>query len=293
MVTPRPHDRRRSEVEERALFVRDGDAFVGTILVQGGWDPDAANGGSVLSLLGHCLEDVPSLVPMTVSRFTADLMRPVPIGRPLRVVPTVLREGKKIQLVELRVLVDDVEHVHATVLRLRDADVRGTPMPAATTEDRPADALVRPEQAASVRDRDSAVRLPGFLQAVDMRRAATVDGSAATGCWVRLEVPVVAGERVRPTSRLAFGFDYANLIGVDDPPPTVTMINPDVTAHVLRAPTGEWIGITGDTRFNPAMGRGVSSATLSDDDGVFAMVSLSQLLQPRRGLENHTRSHLQ
>jgi hypothetical protein len=261
-------------VEERALFVRDGDAFVGTILVQGGWDPDAANGGSVLSLLGHCLEDVPSLVPMTVGRFTADLMRPVPIGRRLHVVPNVLREGKKIQLVELRLLVDDVEHVHATVLRLRDADVR-------------------PEQAASVRDRDTAARLPGFLQAVDMRRAATVDGSSATGCWVRLEVPVVAGAPVRPTSRLTFGFDYANLIGVDDPPPTVTMINPDVTAHVLRAPTGEWIGITGDTRFNAAMGRGVSSATLSDDAGVFAVASLSQLLQPRPRLENHTRSYLQ
>jgi hypothetical protein len=77
---------------------------------------------------------------MTVGRFTADLMRPVPIGRRLHAVPTVLREGKKIQLVELRLLVGDVEHVHATVLRLRDADVSGTPMSAATTEDRPADA---------------------------------------------------------------------------------------------------------------------------------------------------------
>jgi hypothetical protein len=278
-------------VEERALFVRDGDAFVGTILVQGGWDPDAANGGSVLSLLGHCLEDVPSLVPMTVSRFTADLMRPVPIGRRLHVVPKVLRDGKKIQLVQLQLLVDDVTHVHATVLRLRDADVSGTPMPAGTTEHRPADALVRPEHATSVRDRSA--RLPGFLRAVDMRRAAMVGGGSHSGCWVRLEVPVVAGEPVRPTSRLTFGFDYANLIGVDDPPPTVTMINPDVTAHVLRAPTGEWIAITGDTRFNPAMGRGVSSATLSDDGGIFAVASLSQLLQPRRALESPITEDLQ
>jgi hypothetical protein len=59
------------------------------------------------------------------------------------------------------------------------------------------------------------------------------------------------------------------------------MINPDVSAHVLRPPNGEWIGIVGDTRFEPALGRGLSSATVSDDDGVFAVVSLSQLLQRR------------
>ena len=267
-------------MEERALFVREGDAFVGTILIQGGWDPDAANGGAVLALLGHCLEDVPSLVPMTVSRFTADLVRPVPIGRRLRVVPTVLREGKKIQVVQLQVLVGDVEHVRATALRLRDADVGGSDVPASTTEDRPADALVRPLHAASVRDGNRSAQLPGFLRAVDMRWAQMVGGPRA-GTWIRLKVPVVAGEPVRPTSRLTFGFDYANLIGVDEHSETVTMINPDVTAHVLRAPTSEWVAITGDTRFNPAMGRGVSSALLSDDDGVFAVVSLSQLLQPR------------
>lgn len=264
-------------MEEPALFVPEGDAFVGTIMIQGGWDPGAANGGAVLTLLGHCLEDVPTLTPMTVSRFTADLVRPVPIGRPLRVVPTVLREGKKIQVVQLQVLVDDVEYARATALRLRDADVSASRVPASTTDARPADALVRPDQATRVRNDTG--RLAGFLQAVDMRWARTEGGSLA-GTWVRLLVPVVAGEPDRPTARLAFGFDFSNLIGVDGMSATVTMINPDVTAHVLRPPISEWIAITGDTRFNPAMGRGMSSATLSDDDGVFAVVSMSQLLQP-------------
>ncbi|MBV8461690.1 MAG: hypothetical protein JO368_00245 [Acidimicrobiales bacterium] len=59
------------------------------------------------------------------------------------------------------------------------------------------------------------------------------------------------------------------------------MINPDVSAHVLRPPTGEWIALTGDTRLNPALGRGLSTALLSDTDGVFAVVSMSQLIQPR------------
>ena len=265
-------------VEAEALYVRDGAAFVATMLTQGGWDPRHANGGTVLALLGHCLEDVPTLVPMGVSRLTADLVRPVPIGQRLEVTASVLREGKKIQLVELIARIGDVEHVRMTALRLRDADLSLEAVPASTTDARPADALQPPEDA--LRLRDAAEHQPGFLRAVDMRRARTADGSAP-GCWVRLEVPIVAGEPVRPTARLAFAVDYANLIGLDTGQLPITMINPDVSAHVLRPPTGEWIAITGDTRFNPALGRGMSSALLSDDVGVFAGASISQLLQTR------------
>ena len=265
-------------MEAEALYIRDGDAFVGTILTQGGWDPDAANGGTVLALLGQCLDEVPTLVPMSLSRFTADLVRPVPIGRRLHVVPTVLREGKKIQLVELRLLSGDVEHVRATALRLRDADLTELDVPLSTTDARPADALVPPEE--SLHLGTLTTGLPGFLRAVDMRRARAADGSGV-GCWLRLLVPVVAGEPISPTARVAATFDYANLIGMDDHPGGVTLINPDVTAHVLRPPEDEWIAMTGDTRFNPALGRGLSHAQLSDRRGVFAIASTSQLMQSR------------
>ena len=48
-----------------------------------------------------------------------------------------------------------------------------------------------------------------------------------------------------------------------------------------QLPTGEWIGITGDTRFDTAHGRGVSTATFSDADGVCAFATISQILQMR------------
>jgi hypothetical protein len=77
------------------------------------------------------------------------------------------------------------------------------------------------------------------------------------------------------------GFDFANNIGVTMGAGSATTINPDVNAHVLRQPAGEWVAITGATRFNPALGRGVSTAALSDLDGPFAHVTLCQLVQPR------------
>ena len=263
-------------MEAPALYLPDGDGFVGTILTQGGWDPGAQNGAVVLSLLGHCLEDVPTLVPMGLARLTVDLVRPAPIGPRLVVRSTVVREGKKIQVVELRLLDGDVEHVRVSALRLRDEPI-GEPL-VDTTASRPGDALLPPESARNLRELTPNV--PGFLRAVDMRRARTVDGTEV-GAWLRLSVPVLPGEPVSPSARLAAVVDYANLIGMDGHPGDVSMINPDVTAHFLRHPTSEWIAITGDTRFNPHLGRGVSMAHFSDTDGVFAVASTSQLVQPR------------
>ncbi|WCO67013.1 thioesterase family protein [Iamia majanohamensis] len=265
-------------MDAAALFRPDGDAFVSTDLTQGGWDPRHANGAAVLALLGHCLEDVPTLVPMTLSRLTVDLVRPVPLGPRLQVTAEVVREGKKIQVVEQRVAVDDVVHVRATALRLRDAADAGAPTPRSTTDARPADALVDPEGAWSFSAMPDA---PGFLRGIDLRRAPRTDG-AGVGAWLRLQVPVVAGEEVRATARAVVGFDFANLVGVDDHPEGVTMINPDVTGHVLRSPVEGWIAVTGDTRFAPGGGRGLSTAMLSDAEGVFAVVSVSQLVQARR-----------
>lgn len=264
-------------MDAEALYVRDGDGFVGTMLTQGGWDPSVANGGTVLALIGQCLDEVPTLVPMSLTRLTADMHRPVPIGQRLRVVPTIVREGKKLQVVQLQLLVGDVEHLRVSALRLREESV-GAGQIASTSVARPADALPRPDQARSIR-RLTPDDVPGFLRAVDMRRATAADGSV--GAWIRLDVPIVAGEPTNRTGRLAALIDYANLIGMDGHPQTVSMINPDVTAHVLRDPMDDWVAITGDTRFDTALGRGLSSACLSDSNGVFAVVSTSQLIQPR------------
>ncbi len=259
------------------MYVPDGDGFVGTMLTQGGWDANAANGGTVLALIGQCLDEVPTLVPMTVSRFTADIHRPVPLGQRLHVRSTVLREGRKIQIVEMRLLVGDVEHVRVNALRLRDGSVSDGLL-TSTSDARPADALVPPEESVDIRS--LAPHMPGFLGAVDMRRAKTAR-SDSIGVWFRLTAAVVAGSPNSPTAQMAAAFDFANLVGMAQHPTSVTMINPDLNAHVLRVPTGEWIAITGETRFNASLGRGVSSATFSDADGVFGFGSISQLLQMR------------
>lgn len=264
----------------QAMYVRDGDTFVGTELTQGGWNPGEAGGCCPLALIGHVLEDVPTLTPMTMARFTVDLMRPVPVGKALHVRTHVAREGKKLQIVDVVVEHDGLPCVRSSVLRLRDEDVSHHPgLPDDSTADQPASRLVRPDDAVSLRaiDRDP----PPFLWSVDIRDAPSLDGTS-NGVWIRIDSEVVAGEPVRDTSRMVVGFDFVSLIGIfGGVPESTSMINPDVSAQVLRRPVGEWVALTGETRFAHGAGRGVSMAHLSDELGVFGYAVASQLVQLR------------
>jgi hypothetical protein len=73
--------------------------------------------------------------------------------------------------------------------------------------------------------------------------------------------------------------DCVNLIGITSRAPGVSMINADVSGHVFRLPLGEWVAMTGHTHFDHAVGHGISTATLSDRDGVFGVTSTSQIVQ--------------
>ena len=262
--------------EAEAFYLPDHGGFVGTVLAQGTWDPRTQTGVAVLALLGHVLEDIPTLAPMTMARITVDMVRPVPIHRRMVVLPSVVREGKKLQVLDLSLVVDDVEHARARVLRLRDEDIGDRPrLPASTTTVDPASALEPPEQVEALVRPDG----PGMMRAVDLRRA-RVGESDSYGFWMRLRVPVVAGEPLRATALQTVAVDFANCIGVALDPSAASTINPDVSGQFLRAPTGDWLAIVGDTRFDHTVGRGISAATLSDRDGVFAVATTSQLVQP-------------
>jgi acyl-coenzyme A thioesterase PaaI-like protein len=267
--------------EPDSLYVRAGDAFVGTPATGGPWQGGSQSGGAVLALLGHVLEDVSTLAAMSLSRLTVDIVRPVPVGEPLHVAAEVLREGKKIQVVDLTVSAGDVVTTRARALRIRDLDVRGLDgMPRSTSEANPADAIPPPAELRAMSDFEGAA--PFLRLGAELRRAdEPVDGVHAV--WCRLRIPVVAGEPVRATSRAALPLDLANLIGVRLLPERATSINPDVTGHLTRAPVGEWVALSGNTYYSPATGHGVSMAVMSDTTGVFGTTSTSQIVQPVEG----------
>jgi hypothetical protein len=261
-----------------ALYERDGDAFVGTEATRAGWHDNGQAGGAVLALLGHVLEDVPTLTAMSLSRLTVDIVRPVPVGERLHVHTEVLREGKKIQLVDLTVTAGDVATTRARALRIRDLDISALEgMPRSTSDANPSAAIPPPAGLTGVEDREGVADFLRF--GAELRRTfEPIDGIHAV--WCRLRVPVLAGEPVRATSLAALPLDLVNLLGVELDPARASSINPDVTGHMSRGPVGEWVALTGNTHYAPAVGHGVSVATMSDEAGAFGVTSTSQIVQP-------------
>ena len=262
--------------EERALYVRDGDAFVATSCTKNSWHPNAQSGGAVLALLGHALEDVPVPTPSSLSRLSVDIVRPVPIGERLWIDQEVSRQGRLIQVVDATVRSSDTVFVRSRALRIRDEELASASLPTPTTDDAAVlAALPRPEALTDAADFPG---VAGFLvHGAELRRS--TDPDAPGFAWLRLRVPVVAGEDVRTTSRVALPMDCVNLIGMQGLPAGVTAINPDASGHVMRPPAGEWVGLVGDTRFAGAVGHGFSMALLVDADGVFGVASTTQVVQ--------------
>jgi hypothetical protein len=267
--------------EVEALYIRDGDAFIGTACTTGTWGHGGQAGGAVLALLGHVLEDVPTLAPMSLARLTVDIVRPVPVGDRLGVAAEILREGKKIQVVDLVVRAGDTVTVRARALRIRDRDVGSLDrLPSSTSDYNPSASLPPPEALSGVE------HLPGVAQflvrGAELRRTLEpIDGAHAV--WCRLRIPVVAGEPVRACSRAALPLDLVNLLGVKFDPARASSINPDVTGHLARGPVGEWVALTGHTYYAHAVGHGLSMAVMSDTAGVFGVTSTSQILEPLSG----------
>src|SRR6201990_2148993 len=101
-----------------AIYKVEGANILTSAFAGGPWDARLQHGAAPSSLICWAIEQLPSPVPMRVARLTVDLMRPVPVA-PLTFETEVLREGKKIQLVAVRLSANGTEVVRAPPLRIR------------------------------------------------------------------------------------------------------------------------------------------------------------------------------
>src|SRR5215204_1271987 len=114
MKAPRMYGAERME----PIYRVEGATAATSAFAGGPWDPKLQHGAAPSSLICWAVERLPAPAPMRVARLTVDLMRPVPVA-PLTIETEVLREGRKIQLVAVRLLANGTEVVRATALRVR------------------------------------------------------------------------------------------------------------------------------------------------------------------------------
>jgi Thioesterase-like superfamily len=243
-----------------AVFHVDGAIATPTELARGPWSPHAQHGGAPAALLAGLLEGFDPGPATFPARFTVELMRPVPLA-PLRLAATTIRPGKKVQLVQGSLFADDVEVVRATLLRLRERHVEF------------------PAQIPAHPDRRMAPPGPpgtfpggwtmgtGFWRAVEISRAhGEWMEPGPAGLWLRLAVPIVAGEEPSPLQRVAAAGDFGNGVAAAFDRERYSCINPDLTITLHRLPVGAWVGLDSVTYPEPT-GFGVAESVLHDEQG--------------------------
>lgn len=228
------------------------------------------HGGAPAALVAHVVALTDSLAPMATSRITCEIVRPVPIET-LTVDSVVLRQGKRIQIVDVTVHDATEVFVYARALRIRTADI---PEPTALT---PPDQSPDSAPSASFADMGCAFT----DEASDIR---FVEGSFhARGpgfAWHRLVVDTVDGEQMFPESRAIAAADFGNGISSLFDPKNVAYINPDLSLHSFRPPSGEWIGVGAATR-HAGTGSGLTESSMYDVSGGFGIALQSLYLDDR------------
>jgi acyl-CoA thioesterase len=244
-----------------ALFDRDGERYVATELSLGPWAPDALHGGPVAALLATAIADMPEGEGMQVVRITLELLRPVPRA-PLDLTARLLRPGKKVQLREASLSQGGKDVARATGLLIRIGDV---PLPADRPE--PPETMEPPEQGTPTARLSSLRDFHGFHSVATehrwVRGQSTPRGPSAD--WIRLKVPVLAGEAPSPLARACAAADFGNGISsvlTND----FTYINPDLTVYLHRYPRGEWVCLDSVSRVE-STGIGLAESGLFDRDG--------------------------
>lgn len=239
-----------------ALFARDGATLTPRRAAKGGWG-EMVSGHAVGGLLGWAVEREVDDADMQPARFTVDLPRPTALA-PIEVQTRVLRDGKRLKLVEATLAQSGVEVARASALFLR----RREQPPGEVWTEPIAMPPVPPDD--EIADASLFVRTYGWgvpVQRPDPDWAWT--GTKYT--WLNLAQPVVDGDPLTPFTRAAMAGDItASLANWGSA--GLQYINADYTVTLARLPEGAVLGMASHSHLSRD-GVATGTATLVDLQG--------------------------
>lgn len=240
-----------------ALFAREGATLTPRRSAKGGWG-EMVSGHAVGGLLGWAVEREVDDADMQPARFTVDLPRPTALA-PIEVQTRVLRDGKRLKLVEASLEQQGVEVARASALFLRRCE-----QPPGVVWTEPVDMPPVPPDdeidAASLFVRTYGWGVPLMRPARDWERE-----TGAKYTWLNVAQPVVDGDPLTPFARAAMAGDVtASLANWGSA--GLQFINADYTVTLSRLPEGELLGLASHTHVSHN-GVASGSATLVDPYG--------------------------
>lgn len=257
------------------------NTFESTPLANAGWYEEGQHGGSLAALVVHQVERVPTLEPMQIARLTIEIFRVVPLT-PLTVEPRVIREGKRLQTVQVQISDEEGTTLSvATAQRLRLAE-RPLPDEADTEKTE----LKRPPQSSQTTSKAWGIGEPDktmfHRDAVEIREIHGGFSEIGPGAiWVRSTTPVVAGESTTAAQRAVIAADFCNGVSRKLDVDKWAFMNSDLTVHIGRYPVGEWVALDASSSYS-ASGRGVASGVLWDESMWVGRSAQTLFLEPKQ-----------
>ncbi|MGY4395555.1 hypothetical protein ACVWZA_000716 [Sphingomonas sp. UYAg733] len=204
---------------------------------------------------------------------TVNLIRPVPVAE-LHVSARVLREGSKIQLLEVELRAEGILVTRGEVLRVK----RGASGDAACLP--PLD-LPGPSFGSRTRP-PTGVGFSRLFEMLAVRGTFETPGPASI--WFRMLGELVAGEETDAVTATLACADFANGIGSAVSFAQWSYPNADLTVSLARQPSGPWILLDAECWVG-SDGRGMTHARIGDAGGWFGR-SLQTTLIERRAKES-------
>ena len=255
-----------------SFYEADGDLYVSTELTRGPWDPEAQHAGPPAALLGREVERLVEAESFHVARITFEILRSVPLA-PLSVEARITRPGRRVQLIDATLADEDGVVMRATAWRLRTKTVELPDLPRAP-------APPGPEEGEPGEFPDLGYDV-GYQRAMESRfvKGAFMEPGPAT-VWMRMRVPLVAGEDPSPLQRVLAAADSGNGVSATLDWRRFLFINVDLSVHLERMPVGEWVCLDAVTLPQPD-GVGLADTLLFDREGRVGRALQSLLVAER------------
>lgn len=260
---------------DRAFYLCDGDLLVATDLTRGPWDPGMQHAGPPAALLARAIAAAPGGEGRRIARITCEILYPVPVG-PLRTATEIIRPGGRIDLVDARLTTTEGTNVMmARAWRLPDEPIE---LPAHVLAD---DVAPSPPETGTTEPFFPTPHKVGYHAAVSWRfvTGAWLKPGPAT-VWMRMDVPLVAGEPPTPLQRVLTVADSASGASASLDPNRHLFPNVDLTVHLFRDPAGDWIGLVATSTFAPSR-TGITHSAIYDTTGLVGIAAQTLLVTPR------------
>ena len=258
-----------------SLYVPVDGGYEATALTIGPWDAGFQHAGPPAGLLLREAERASGIEGGQTVRLAFDIFAPVPVG-PVQVSATVVRPGRRIELVEAVLTAGDARplmRLSAWRMRTRAdgaAEDRPEPHPAAAgwQDSRPETAAFFSEEIA-------------YHRSLEWRFATgSFNSPGPASAWTRPECELVAGEKMTPLQHLLVMTDAASGISAALDWTTMSFANVDLSLALHRAPEGEWLGMDARTVLG-GTGAGQCYAVLFDETGAVGRSTHALFVEPR------------